>query len=186
MLPIPDDEVPARFRVLIALLIAALPWVILGIWPPSGDAGDVALLVFTVLIGVTYSAHALAFAWPHLNSPKAERQQGVVLIQVLSATSYIEGWFALLYYILSTDPTTPAFDPALGRIDAAYFTISTATTTGTADIHPTDGFARLVVCVQMILSVFLIVTAAGIALQRLLAPTLLHATTRENDTGTEG
>ena len=179
MLPVPDGEVPARVRVLIAVLIAALPWVILSIRAPSGWAGDVAFLVFTVLIGATYSGHAVSFAWPHIQSAKAQRQPGVVLTEVLSATSYVEGWFALLYYILSTDPTTQAFNIQLGRIDAAYFTISTATTTGTADIHPVEGFDRLVVCVQMILSLFLLVTAAGIALQALLAPKFLQAATSD-------
>jgi hypothetical protein len=181
MLPVPDGEVPARVRVLIAVLIAALPWVILSIWAPSGWAGDVALLVFTILIGATYSGHAVSFAWPHIQSANAQRQPGVVLVQVLSATSYVEGWFALLYYIVSTDPTTQAFDIQLSRIDAAYFTIGTATTTGTADIHPVEGFARLVVCVQMVLSLFLLVTAAGIALQALLAPKFLQATTSDAD-----
>ena len=87
MLPVPDDEVPARVRVLIALLIAALPWVILGIWPPSGWAGDAALLVFTMLICATYSVHALSFGWLHIQRPRTHRRPAVVLIQVLSATS---------------------------------------------------------------------------------------------------
>jgi Ion channel len=176
ILPVPDDEVPARVRMLIALLIAALPWVILGIWAPSGWAGDVALLVFTVLIGATYFGHAVACAWPQLQGPNARRQPPVVLLQVLSATSYAQGWFALLYYIVSTDSSAQAFDPPLGRIDAAYFTIGTATTTGTADIHPVGGFTRLVVCVQMVLSLFLVVTAAGIAFQRLFGPRFLKTT----------
>jgi hypothetical protein len=169
ILPVPDDEVPVRVRVLVALLIAALPWVILSIWAPCG-AGDVVLIVFTILVGATYFAYALAFVSAHRQSPRTQRQPGVVITQVFSATSYVEGWFALLYYILSADPTTQAFDPQLSRIDAAYFTICTATTTGIADIHPVSGFTRLLVAVQIVLSLCLIVTCAGIAFQRFLAP----------------
>ncbi len=169
ILPVPDDEVPVRVHGLVALLIAALPWVILSIWTPSG-AGDVALIVFTLLVGTTYFAYALASVWTHRQSPRTQRQPGVVLTQVLSATSYVEGWFALLYYFLSADSPIQAFDPGLSRIDAAYFSVGTATTTGIADIHPVSGFTRLLVSVQMILSLFLIVTASAIAIQRLFAP----------------
>lgn len=181
ILPIPEDELPARMRVLVALLIAALPWVILSIWIPSGWAGDVALLAFTIIVGATYFGYTLAFARVHLQSLNGQRQPGVVLMQVLSATSYVEGWFALLYYILSTDPTTLAFDPQLSRIDAAYFAISTATTTGTTDIHPVTGTVRLVVSVHMILSLFLVITAAGIVFKRLFGPQFLPTTTTTSD-----
>jgi hypothetical protein len=169
ILLVPDDELPVRVRVLVALLIAALPWAILGIWAPGG-AGDVALIVFTFLVGATYFAYALAFVRAHRQSPETQRQPGIVLIQVISATSYVEGWFALVYYLLSADPTIHAFAPRLSRIDAVYFTISTATTTGMADIHPVSGFTRLLVSVQLIVSLFLVVTAVGIAFQRFLAP----------------
>ena len=167
VLPVPDDEVPVRVRVLVALIIAALPWVILSIWA-RGGAGDVALLVFTILVGATYSAYALASVWAHRQSPKPRRQPGVVLTQVLSATSYIEGWFALLYYVLSADPRASAFYPQLSRIDAAYLTISTATTTGAPDLHPITGFARLLISAQLLVSLFLVVSAVGIAFQRFL------------------
>ncbi|MBV9638751.1 MAG: two pore domain potassium channel family protein [Mycobacteriaceae bacterium] len=184
ILPIPDDEVPVRVRVLVAAIIAALPWIILGIWAP-GEAGDVALIVFTMLVGATYFAYAVAFVWVHRQSPRTHRQPGVVLTQVLSATSYVEGWFALLYYVVSADSAAPAFDPRLSRIDAAYFTISTATTTGVADLHPVSGFARLLISVQIILSLFLIVTAAAIAFPMLSRAPVPAAddddTCRQND-----
>jgi hypothetical protein len=58
----------------------------------------------------------------------------------------------------------------MSAIDAAYFTISTATTTGLGDIHPASGTARLVVSAQMIASVYLVVIAIGTAVGRIFAP----------------
>jgi hypothetical protein len=52
-----------------------------------------------------------------------------------------------------------AFNVPLTRIDATYFTISTATTTGMGDIHPVSGAARLLVSAQMIASLYRVVIA---------------------------
>lgn len=77
----------------------------------------------------------------------------------------VEGCFALGYYLFSAhDPG--AFVPGLSRIDAAYFTVSTATTTAMGDIHPASQVARLVVTCQMAGSLFLIVFALGTAMTR--------------------
>jgi hypothetical protein len=54
----------------------------------------------------------------------------------------------------------------LSKIDAAYFTIGTATTTGMGDIHPASQGSRLLVEFQMVVSLFLVVTALGLAIQR--------------------
>jgi hypothetical protein len=63
-----------------------------------------------------------------------------------------------------------SFDPSpLTGIDAAYFTISTATTTGMGDVHPVSGGARLLVSGQMIASLYLVVIAISTAAQRVLA-----------------
>jgi hypothetical protein len=80
----------------------------------------------------------------------------------------LRGLFAVLYYALSVE-SPQAFNVPLTRIDATYFTISTATTTGMGDIHPVSGAARLLVSVQMIASLYLVVIAIGTAAQRVLA-----------------
>ena len=54
-------------------------------------------------------------------------------------------------------------------VDAAYFAISTATTTGMGDIHPVNSSARLIVTGQMIARLSLVVIALGTAAQRVLA-----------------
>jgi len=59
--------------------------------------------------------------------------------------------------------------PILSRIDAAYFAISTATTTGMGDIYPASSYARLIVSAQMVFSFILFVGAIGTALQRGIA-----------------
>jgi hypothetical protein len=92
----------------------------------------------------------------------------VVAIVVICQTVYVEGLFALWYYALSAE-SPQAFNASLTRIDAAYFTISTATTTGMGDIHPASGGARLLVSAQMIASLYLIVIAITTAMQRVLA-----------------
>lgn len=51
---------------------------------------------------------------------------------VLAQVIFVEGFFATLYYVLSAQ-SPQAFDCPLTRIDATYFTVSTATTTGMGD-----------------------------------------------------
>ena len=63
-----------------------------------------------------------------------------------------------------------SFHPSpVGGIEAAYFTISTATTTGMGDIRPVSAGARLAVSAQMIASLYLIGIAITTAAQRVLA-----------------
>ncbi|MGO9154175.1 ion channel [Mycobacterium sp.] len=87
---------------------------------------------------------------------------------VLAQVIFVEGFFALLYYALSAQ-SPQAFNCSLTRVDATYFTISTATTTGMGDIHPVSGTARLLVSAQMVTSVYLVVIAITTAIQRVLA-----------------
>jgi hypothetical protein len=93
------------------------------------------------------------------------RSPRLALLTVFAAVLYVEGIFANAYYWLS-HRSPGAFGETLSRIDAAYFTVSTAMTTGLGDIHPLSGTARLVVMAQMIISGFLLVFAAGIAISR--------------------
>jgi hypothetical protein len=89
-------------------------------------------------------------------------------VVVVCLAVYVEGLFALGYFLLSVG-SPQAFNAGLTRIDAAYFTISTATTTGMGDIHPVSGVARLLVLAQMIASLFVVVVAITTAVKRLLA-----------------
>ena len=64
---------------------------------------------------------------------------------MIAPTIFVEGTFAELYYAMSANSPHSVGPPTLTGIDVAYFTISTATTTGIGDIHPVSGAARLAV-----------------------------------------
>ena len=126
-----------------------------------------------MLLGVGPSfAVALYSASVFLFSPTVRELRGLVLAMVVAGTVCVEGIFAQFYYWLSLQSPsafdTGASNAALSKIDAAYFTISTATTTGMGDIHPASQAARLLVTLQMVVSLFLVVLALGLALQRFI------------------
>jgi hypothetical protein len=155
---------PVRFQLFAAGIAAVSPWVVLIVASPSSP-------LLNAQLGVFFLTGALIAVWVYLVNTPAHAGPGVVVAYVLGGTSNIEGLFALFYYALSAH-SRGAFEPAcLGKIDAAYFTISTATTTGMGDIRPVSGAARLLVSGQMFLSLFLVVIAVGIAFQRFLPPT---------------
>ena len=141
--------------------IAVAPWLILGITRPSAFALNIAGASF-------FAAVNLLMIWAYLWSPVAQKNPGIVAARVVSSVVGIQGCFALGYYLFSAR-YHHAFNEVLTRIDAAYFTVSTATTTGMGDIHPVSQAARLVVTAQMVASLFLVVTAVGTALARLLS-----------------
>jgi hypothetical protein len=139
----------------------------LGIWggvfipeTPNNTGGT----VFLIIIQLIWSAALILITFQQL-SGKAESPPGQVLAQVLASVSSVEGIFAQVYELLSAI-RPQAFNSPLTGIDAAYFTISTATTTGMGDIHPVSGAARLLVTAQMVSSLALVVAALGIALNR--------------------
>lgn len=139
--------------------IVAFPlwgWLSLG-----SPAPTIPVLVIIGLGGLLYISRVLWELIPR-RSPRH------ALLTVFAAVLYVEGIFANAYYWLS-QRSPAAFSETLSRIDAAYFTVSTATTTGFGDIHPLSGSARLVVIAQMLVSGFLLVFAAGIAINRLFS-----------------
>jgi hypothetical protein len=73
-----------------------------------------------------------------------------------------------VWYFALSAASPQAFNVSLTRIDAAYFTISTATTTGMGDIHPASAAARVLVSGQMIASLYLVVIAITAAVERVL------------------
>jgi hypothetical protein len=128
-------------------------------WLSLGSpAPTIPVLVIIGLGGLLYISLVLWDLIPRRSPRRA-------LLTVFAAVLYVEGIFANAYYWLS-HRSPGAFNETLSRIDAAYFTVSTAMTTGLGDIHPLSGTARLVVIAQMIVSGFLLVFAAGIAINR--------------------
>ena len=90
----------------------------------------------------------------------------IIVILVIELTMCVEGGFAQIYYEMSAHSPHSVDPYPLSGIDAAYFTISTATTSGIGDIHPVSGAARLLVSAQMIANVYLVVVAITTAVQR--------------------
>lgn len=154
-------------RIPVALAFTLLPWYTLALGSWGGAGGPIALIIDGGL-GGWYLIGALLTAWTYLISPIAHQEPGKVLLRVISSTIYVEGYFAMVYYMVSAHwPTW--FNRPLGTIGAAYFTITTATTTGFGDIYPAIGGAQLLVSAQMVISLLLVVTAVGTAFQRFFA-----------------
>jgi hypothetical protein len=64
----------------------------------------------------------------------------------------------------------------LSGVDAAYFTISMATSTGMGDIHPVSSTARPVVSCQMVASLYLTIVAIGTVVLRVFTPSTSEVT----------
>jgi hypothetical protein len=109
------------------VIVPVLTWLLLGSQTTSE-------LIILAAMGFPYVWLAV---WDLTHPGRAGR----ALLTVLAAVFYIEGIFANAYYWVS-HRTPAAFNETLGRIDAAYLSISTATTTGMGDIHPLSGPAR--------------------------------------------
>jgi hypothetical protein len=141
---------------------ALTPWILLGVTNPTSPvAWPFYVYGFFALISVGN------VCW-FLFDPGLRHRPGIIAVTVVCQTSIIEGLFAVFYLWLSGH-SPGAFSAPLNGIDAAYFAVSTATTTGMGDIHPVSGIARLFVLAQMIISVFLVVIAVVTALQRFAA-----------------
>jgi hypothetical protein len=139
------------------LLVGAGPWLVLSMSAHPEDRNT--LMVDGVLLFVVIICAFIFLRFRH--TPRH-----LVFLFILACTSTALGLFATFYYALSLRSPN-SFSSPLTRIDAVYFTMSTATTTGMGDIHPVSGTARLLVTGQMVLSLFLVAAALGIAFQRL-------------------
>ena len=104
-----------------------------------------------------------------LRAQRRHNQPWVIFTHVVAGAVFIEGQFACHYYVICRIWPESFAPRILSRVDAAYFTISTATTTGIGDIYPASSYARLIVAAQMVFSFILFVIAIGTALQRGLA-----------------
>jgi len=151
--------------VVVSLLVATWPWALLSV--PARAAGSYWAYVPLVCLGVL-----LAVAWVVilLRSEILRAEPAIVVaLLVIAQTIFTEGTFAELYYAMSANSPHFFDPPTLTGIDAAYFTITTATTTGMGDMHPISGTTRLVVSLQVIASLYLTAIAVTTAFQRVLA-----------------
>jgi hypothetical protein len=137
------------------------PW--LWLWMSHETYSRGALFAWGTVVGV------LAVGWiylvvAYLFDPGERDRPGYIAAIVLGAVSFVEGIFADVYYLFAHS-SARAFGGPISKPDAAYFSISTATSTGMGDIHPVSGEARLLVTGQMVVSVFLVVLALGTVVQ---------------------
>jgi hypothetical protein len=148
-----------------AVLYAAIPWATLALGSPR--LSPVLTLDLIERFGVILLAAFLV--WMFLRAQHRTNQPWLIFTHVVAGAVFIEGQFACHYFVICTIWPGSFTPPILSRIDAAYFTISTATTTGMGDIYPASSYARLIVSAQMVFSFILFVIAVGTALQRELA-----------------
>jgi hypothetical protein len=158
-------NVPAPVSVCAAVLYAAIPWAILAWGSPRFS--PVLTVDLTARFGVILLAAILV--WTFLAAQRRTNQPWVIFAHVVAGAVFIEGQFACHYFVICTVWQGSFTPPILTRSDAAYFTISTATTTGMGDIYPASSYARLIVSAQMVFSFILFAIAIGTALQRELA-----------------
>jgi hypothetical protein len=151
------------FTVPAILIVGFYPWTQLRRPAPSYAAWQLPLACFGLVWPIVFVCLLLwgRIFFRHM-SPT------VIAIFVIALAMFVEGTFAEVYYQMSAH-SPHSFDPSsMSGIDAAYFTIGTATTG--SDIHPVSGAARLWVSGQQIASVFLIVIAITTAVQRTRPP----------------
>lgn len=143
------SSLPMSFLALVVVpqLLIATPtnwW-----WLPLELAGAFGLVAMMVFLSVRPGAWSKRNAFDIPN----------VVAFVGGLLSFV-ATFAWIYATLAA--RSPAsFNKPLTRIDAAYFALTTFTTTGFGDILPVSQSARLVVSVQMCLGVFIVIVGIG-------------------------
>ena len=157
-------NVPAPVSVCAAVLYAAIPWATLALQRPL--LSPVLTVDLIERFGLILFGAFLVGMF--LRAQRRHNQPWVIFTHVVAGAAFIEGQFACHYFVISTI-WPGSFTPPLSRIDAAYFTICTATTTGLGDIYPASPYARLIVSAQMLFSFILFAIAIGTALQHEIA-----------------
>jgi hypothetical protein len=173
-------NVPTPVSVCIAVLYAAIPWAILAFRSPRLSPVLTVDLIerFGIILFAALLVGMFLAAQRHHNEP------WVIFTHVVAGAIFIEGQFACHYYVICRIWPESFAPRILSRIDAAYFTISTATTTGVGDIHPASSYARLIVSAQMVFSFALLVIAIGMALHWELAHATADHLERDRRAGT--
>ena len=157
-------NVPAPVSVCAAVLYAAIPWATLALQRPL--LSPVLTVDLIERFGLILFGAFLVGMF--LRAQRRHNQPWVIFTHVVAGAVFLEGQFACHYFVISTI-WPGSFTPPLSRIDAAYFTICTATTTGLGDMYPASPYARLIVSAQMVFSFILLAIAIGTALQHEIA-----------------
>ena len=157
-------NVPAPVSMCAAVLYAAIPWATLALQRPL--LSPVLTVDLIERFGLILFGAFLVGMF--LRAQRRHNQPWVIFTHVVAGAVFLEGQFACHYFVISTI-WPGSFTPPLSRIDAAYFTICTATTTGLGDIYPASPYARLIVSAQMVFSFILLAIAIGTALQHEIA-----------------
>lgn len=110
-------------------------------------------LSVVILIAATVLAVPYVF---RSTSPVLRAFEAIAFVVGLAIVS-----FASVYLLMSTTSPT-AFSEPLGRTDALYFSMTTATTIGYGDISAKSEAARIVVMVHMVTNVVVIGVAAKV------------------------
>jgi Ion channel len=143
-----------------AALLAVGPWIVLALMSRAVSMPTLAFwqaLLMVLLVGdvVLYS------------KADGAGRRAIGLATVVGGASFGLAAFTQWYYLLSVQSPS-AFTVVLGRADALYLAISTATTTGMGDVRPVGLAARILAMVEMVGSLSFGVVALGLVVQRLV------------------
>lgn len=135
-----------------------LPWAVFALISPAARPS---FALYEVALLTTAGAALIG------NSVKLGFSTTSVWWRVLAVYSLVVNFglaeFAYIYWSLS-DHTAPAFSEPLSRIDSAYLSLTTFTTTGFGDVVARSQFARLLMTCQMALTFVAVATGVAILL----------------------
>jgi hypothetical protein len=165
----PFSTWPSLGYPLTALLIGGAPWVtfLFEKFPLAHTFGDFLWPVLLALVGAR-------FVWKLLTGPERVVPPVLELLMVLAAVCAFQGFFAQLYWAIAQTPDAFTSEPLntphqLSRGDIAFFTISTATNAGAAQIFAKSDPAKIAVTAQVVSNLFIVVGALGFAFNRLVS-----------------
>lgn len=155
-------DVQARRRVVAIAVLVAVVWIsglllvyFVAPWSGGGTVDvsvrvgvSLAILVLLTALAVPYVVRA-----PY---PVLRAIQALSLVVALAVVSFASSYAAM------SAADASAFSEPLSRIDALYFSVTTATTVGFGDISAASEAARVVVMLQMITNVVVIGVAVRV------------------------
>ena len=149
-----------------AVVLAIGPWFLFY----SEQATPERLLRPHIFVGWAVNIVTFAFVvWLLLSKrSRARNAPWLTVVSVFAAVSGIQCLFAQVYYGIGLIPGS--FNQDLTKFDAAYFTVSAATTAGVTSIAAVSAAARIVVIIHMVSSLFIVLAALTIAFERLVFP----------------
>lgn len=124
-------------------------------WSVDGVGSVVVRTTLSIVILVAATALAVPYVF-HSTSPVLRAFEALAVVVGLAIVS-----FASVYLLMSSSSPT-AFSEPLGRTDALYFSMTTATTIGYGDISARSEAARIVVMVHMVTNVVVLGVAVKV------------------------